>query len=365
MAMADEEVQLVGDKAVTPNEDYSTITPMKNKDVSFSSDNFDRIASFKSPLKDFDFKKARLATGYYALKDRKEVQLCILITVIYTVGGAIGISFWDGWSIIDSMYFVVVTFTTCGYGDLYPVNDGQRLGTSFFILFGVAVIGGYTLSVIIDRVLDTIKKESKNSNERFITDFRSRSRKLSRNLTSGSSLPIEQVIKPLAGEIKEVLGDTAPFLVLMLLGAIGIGYVEGWTIITSIYYCIVTATSVGYGDIAPETRSMRLFAVIFIPFSVGLLATTFGNVTSVILTHKHAIAEREFLSRTMTETDFGIMDADDDGHVSYEEFITFMLVSMGKVDHEDMIQLKDVYHNMSKKGDSLSIHDLNKSTSSL
>jgi len=362
-------VQLVEDKGVTANENYSTITPTKSKDGTSSSDNSNPNASNMSPLrnsilsprrKDFDFTKLGLTTGYNALKDRKEVQLCLLITVMYTVGGAIGFSFWDGWSIVDSMYFVVVTFTTCGYGDLYPLNDGQRLGTCFFILFGVAVLGGYTLTVIIDRVLDTIRKKSQISNESFITEFRKNSKESSRNITSDSMLPTEQVVDPLAGEIKEVLGDAAPFLVLMLLGAIGIGYVEGWTIITSIYYCIVTATSVGYGDVAPETPSMRLCAVIFIPFSVGLIASTFGNVTSVILTHKHAIAEKEFLSRKMTETDFGIMDVDGDGSVSYEEFITFMLVSMGKVDHEDMIQLKEIYHNMSKKGCSLKLHDVSK-----
>jgi len=110
--------------------------------------------------------------------------------------------------------------------------------------------------------------------------------------------------------------------------------------------------------VAPETESMRLFAVIFIPFSVGLLATTFGRLTSVVLAHKAAKAENLFLRRKMTQIDFKAMDVDDDKTVNYEEFITFMLVSMGKVDHEDMIELRQIFNGLCAGKGVLTIEDL-------
>ena len=103
---------------------------------------------------------------------------------------------------------------------------------------------------------------------------------------------------------------------------------------------------------------MKLFAVFFIPLSVGLMATTFGQLTSIVLAHKAAAAEKEFLNRRMTEADFEIMDVDKSGTVDYEEFVTFMLVAMGKVDHEDMLELKDTFNHLCSGGDSVQLQDL-------
>jgi len=284
------------------------------------------------------------------------LKLCILITVVYTVFGTIGFTFWDGWSVIDALYFVVVTITTCGYGDLYPKDDIQRLYACFYVLIGVAVLGGYTLTVISERLIETyaskIKQENKSSNASFVKKFRNESE------TCGPAMAETEATESVANEMIEVFSHTAPFLLLMLVSALYIGYVEGWSIITSLYYCIVTSTTVGYGDVYPQTESMRLFAVFFIPFSVGTLATTFARLTSILISHKAANVEKEFLKRKMTETDFKRMDVDGDDRVSYEEFITFMLVSMGKVEHEDMIQLNVIYHQLSAGTGGIQLDDL-------
>jgi len=105
---------------------------------------------------------------------------------------------------------------------------------------------------------------------------------------------------------------------------------------------------------------MRLCAVILIPFSVGLLANTFGRLTAVIVGNKEAIKQKEFLSQKMTETDLKIMDVNGDGNVSYQEFVTFMLVAMEKVDHEEMIRLGEIYQNLGVGGhnDGVRLEDL-------
>ena len=67
---------------------------------------------------------------------------------------AIGVVFYtnvEHWSLVDAIYFCVVTLGTVGYGDITPTTDVGKIFTVFYILFGLAVIGGFaTLGRMID-----------------------------------------------------------------------------------------------------------------------------------------------------------------------------------------------------------------------
>ena len=53
--------------------------------------------------------------------------------------GTVAYRYMEGWSWIKSLYFVVATLATVGYGDVHPTTDGSRLFTAAFILIGVTV----------------------------------------------------------------------------------------------------------------------------------------------------------------------------------------------------------------------------------
>lgn len=95
----------------------------------------------------------------------------LLILVLLTLGaGTIFYVKIEGWSILDSLYFSVITLTTVGYGDISPATSSGKLFTIFYIIAGVGILLGF-INFITDQALKykirekTEKKILKKSSE--------------------------------------------------------------------------------------------------------------------------------------------------------------------------------------------------------
>ena len=53
----------------------------------------------------------------------------------------------EDWTIIQALYFSVVTLTTVGYGDLHPTSAGTEIFTIFYILTGIGVFVALLASI--------------------------------------------------------------------------------------------------------------------------------------------------------------------------------------------------------------------------
>jgi voltage-gated potassium channel len=70
---------------------------------------------------------------------------------------------------------------------------------------------------------------------------------------------------------------------LVLTGTLFYWRFEDWTIIESLYFCIVTLTTVGYGDFAPTSTGTQIFTIVYILTGFGVLVALLTSVAQEYL----------------------------------------------------------------------------------
>ncbi|MEI5908007.1 potassium channel family protein [Bacillus spongiae] len=84
----------------------------------------------------------------------KEFQVLFSLTIVTLLSGTIFYSTVEGFSLIDALYFSVITLTTVGYGDLSPQTDFGKIFTIIYLIAGVGIILGF-----INKIADNIRKK--------------------------------------------------------------------------------------------------------------------------------------------------------------------------------------------------------------
>ncbi|HEU4915855.1 MAG TPA: potassium channel family protein [Acidimicrobiia bacterium] len=83
----------------------------------------------------------------------------ILLAAVIVAIGTVFYMVVEGWSVVDALYFTVVTLTTIGYGDLHPTTDLSKLFTIFFVFAGVSFILGFLNFIVARTVRDRVERK--------------------------------------------------------------------------------------------------------------------------------------------------------------------------------------------------------------
>jgi voltage-gated potassium channel len=108
----------------------------------------------------------RFKEAFYEL--REELVLFVVATVLIVFLSSVGIYYFEGaaqpdtfGSVFHCMWWAVVTLTTVGYGDAYPITLGGRLFTSIVLLLGIGTIAVPT-GLFASALTRTRKRQSDN-----------------------------------------------------------------------------------------------------------------------------------------------------------------------------------------------------------
>jgi len=302
-------------------------------------------------------------------------------------------SFWSNEKLatIDSFYFAVCTFTTIGYGDMHPITDEGKIFSIFHAFCGVMMIGsGFTvlLKQFVQKELAAVEQTQKAASD----------------LLVGSLLPSEEDLpkdSQLQGDSTKTVDDDSSdddistakgaakmkarmhaksqtqitdeedredretelrahsvkltmmwfiSILTFVAGGLAMGYQESWSALDSIYWVVITATSVGYGDIYPETDPGKYICMFFCPFAVGLMSASIGQTVQFFFEKRATDQASKLFLHDFALDDLIHIEAKDTDKVTRAEFLSFMLIMMKKVDNGLMKRLNNQFDALDADG---------------
>ena len=70
---------------------------------------------------------------------------------------------------------------------------------------------------------------------------------------------------------KDFRNLTISVIITLIIGTLFYHEVEGWGWIDSLYFCVTTLTTVGYGDLVPKTDIGKIFTTLYLLIGIGFL----------------------------------------------------------------------------------------------
>ncbi|XP_063001834.1 potassium channel subfamily K member 4 [Elgaria multicarinata webbii] len=138
------------------------------------------------------------------------------------------------WNMGSAFFFAGTVITTIGFGNISPKTDAGRLFCIFYALVGIPLFG-MLLAGVGDHLGSSLRKAIGKVEDMFLK---------------------WQVSATIVRVLSALLFILIGCLLFVSLPTIIFQRVEGWTLLESVYFVVITLTTIGFGDyVAGDTRS--------------------------------------------------------------------------------------------------------------
>ncbi|PVZ97700.1 hypothetical protein BB558_006336 [Smittium angustum] len=229
-------------------------------------------------------------------KRQRRLHFSVLAVYIWTAIGAGVFMLIEKFEFSFAVYFCFVTITTIGFGDITPQNTSTKILTLVWLFIGVIIFGIYLLSArdVVAQILfkkyrkrirwkvfhyNLHNKYANNSSAKIHSDTSykthpsrnhdleaetSNTKKKIRGLFASMCLPF-QLLRSLVRNFK--FPKKFP--------------IKRWTYPQALYFCFVSFTTVGYGDVTPSSKLSIIFFNFIIVIAVSNFAGYLGSVVEL------------------------------------------------------------------------------------
>ena len=111
---------------------------------------------------------------------------------------------------------------------------------------------------------------------------------------------------------------------------------------------VITGTTVGFGDLGPTTVGTKIACVFYLPLAVAVLGEFIGRIAVAYMSKKQYQVESQFMARSMTLSDLEVIDTSNNGRVSENEFLIYMLAALQKVEKEEIEEIMTLFRKLDK-----------------
>jgi len=81
-----------------------------------------------------------------------EFRALLFLALLLLLTGTVFYSLNEGWSLLDSAFFSLITLTTVGYGNMVPTTPYSKIFTMIYLIAGMSVLIGFLNKVGISVV---------------------------------------------------------------------------------------------------------------------------------------------------------------------------------------------------------------------
>ncbi|KAL8393667.1 hypothetical protein RB595_003415 [Gaeumannomyces hyphopodioides] len=272
--------------------------------------------------------KGRYEKDFQLTASQRTLMLQTIMFLMYLLLGALVFSTIEGWQYLDAVYWADVTLFTVGFGDIRATTTLGR-GLLFpYALVGVISLGlviGSIRSLVLERgrrMLDARMIEKKrrrliqcladHNEDDILTPVKDEDGEdtVGEQRGGGSSPPPPRSTKTGFSELQRRENEfrlmrriqksaakrrrwvamalsTSTWIVLWLLGAFIFKHSEepyqGWTYFDGVYFCFVSLTTIGYGDITPVSNPGRAFFVFWSLLALPTMTVLISNAGDTVV----------------------------------------------------------------------------------